>query len=67
LITAATTSFFTGHVANSIGRTRTIAIGTAIFGIGAGLEGGSVKLGMFIAGRAVKGVGEGLFLSTVAV
>lgn len=67
LITAATTSFFAGHVANYLGRTRAIAIGTFVFGIGAALEAGSVRLAMLFVGRGIKGVGEGLFLSIVVV
>lgn len=67
LMPAAISSFFGGHLANSVGRTKAISIGGAIFGIGAAVECSSVKLAMLIAGRAVKGVGEGLFLSTVVV
>ncbi|CAL3970342.1 unnamed protein product [Diplocarpon coronariae] len=64
---SSTVSFFGGHVANSLGRLKGIALGAAIFGLGGGVEAGSVKLGMLLAGRAVKGVGEGLFLSTSVV
>lgn len=67
LIPAAVSSFFGGHVANSVGRLKGVAVGASIFGLGAAIEGGSVKLGMLIAGRAIKGIGEGLFLSTLVV
>jgi MFS family permease len=67
LIPAALSSLFGGHLANKIGRLRGIAIGAAVFGIGAAGEASSVRLGMLIAGRAVKGLGEGLFLSTCVV
>jgi len=67
LIPAAISSFFGGHLANSVGRPKAIAIGAAIFGLGAAVESASIKLAMLIVGRAVKGVGEGLFLSTVVV
>lgn len=67
LIPAAIASFFGGHLANSVGRPRAIAIGAFIFGIGGAIEAGSVKLAMLIVGRAIKGAGEGLFLSTVVV
>jgi MFS family permease len=67
LISAAISSFFGGHLANSVGRPKGIAIGAGVFGFGAAVEGGSVSLGMLIAGRAVKGIGEGLFLSTLVV
>lgn len=67
LIPAAISSFFGGHLANSVGRLKGIALGAAIFGIGGGIEAASVKLGMLLAGRAIKGIGEGLFLSTLVV
>jgi MFS family permease len=67
LIPAAISSFFGGHLANLVGRPRAIAFGAGIFGIGAAAECASVRLAMLIAGRAIKGIGEGLFLSTVVV
>ena len=67
LIPAAVSSFFAGHLANSVGRPRAIAIGSGIFGIGAAIECASVRLAMLIVGRAIKGIGEGFFLSTVVV
>lgn len=42
-------------------------LGSAVFGIGAAIEAAAVRLGMFIAGRAIKGLGEGAFLSVVMV
>jgi MFS family permease len=67
LIPAATASFFAGHLADKVGRGRAIAFGGLIYGIGAALEAGSVHLAMLIIGRALAGVGEGLFLSTITV
>ncbi|KAL8957083.1 MAG: hypothetical protein Q9193_005551 [Seirophora villosa] len=67
LLPAAFTSFFAGHLADKVGRLRAIMTGAAIFGVGAALEAGAVSLGMFIPGRALAGVGEGFFLSTVVV
>ena len=67
LIPAAISSFFGGYVANTVGRLRCIAMGAFIFGSGAAVEASSVNLGMLLAGRAVKGIGEGLFLSTSVV
>ena len=67
LIPAAISSSVGGHLANLVGRPRAIAIGAGIFGIGAAIECASVRLAMLIAGRAIKGIGEGLFLSTVVV
>ncbi|RDW66982.1 general substrate transporter-10 [Coleophoma crateriformis] len=67
LIPAAVSSFFGGHLANAVGRPRATAIGAGVFGLGAAIECASVKLAMLIVGRGVKGVGEGLFLSTLVV
>ncbi|KAJ5179529.1 hypothetical protein N7492_002739 [Penicillium capsulatum] len=67
LIPAALSSFFAGHLADKLGRSLGIAIGTFIFGIGAAMEAAAVSLGMFIAGRVVEGLGEGLFLGTLVV
>lgn len=67
LIPAAISSFFAGKVADALGRPRGIAIGSFIFAVGAALEGASVHIGMFIVGRVVEGIGEGLYLGTLVV
>jgi MFS family permease len=40
-------------------------IGALIFGLGAALETGSTNIAMFITGRVIAGIGEGLFLGNV--
>ncbi|TGO18373.1 hypothetical protein BTUL_0010g00430 [Botrytis tulipae] len=67
LIPAALSSIFTGHLANALGRLLATAIGSFIFGIGAAIECSSFHLPQLFIGRAVKGVGEGFFLSTLVV
>ena len=67
LISGALTSLVGGILADRYGRTRMIALGSLIFGIGAALETTSVHLAMFIIGRLIKGVGQGTFLMTVYV
>lgn len=67
LIPAAISSFFAGRVADVLGRPRAIAIGALIFGLGAAMEAGAVRLAMFIVGRCVEGAGEGLYLGTLVV
>ncbi len=67
LISGALTSLLGGILADRYGRTRMIALGSLIFGIGAALETTSVHLAMFIIGRLIKGVGQGTFLMTVYV
>ncbi|KAL1998834.1 hypothetical protein VTN02DRAFT_5502 [Thermoascus thermophilus] len=67
LITASVSSFFAGHLADEMGRPLAVMVGSAIFSLGAALEASAVNLPMFICSRAVKGVGEGMFLSTLTV
>ena len=67
LISGGLTSLLGGILADRYGRTRMVALGSLIFGIGAVLETTSPHLAMFIIGRLIKGVGEGIFLMTVYV
>jgi MFS family permease len=67
LIPAALASFFAGYIADRLGRPKGISIGVFIFGIGAAIEAGAVQLSMFIVGRVVEGLGEGLFLGNLVV
>ena len=67
LLPAAFSSFFAGHLADKVGRLNATMIGAVIFACGAGLEAGAVHIAMLIVGRAIAGVGEGFFLSTVVV
>jgi MFS family permease len=56
-----------GKLADTIGRVRGIAIGTFIFAVGAALQAGSRNLPMFIAGRVIEGIGEGLYVGPMIV
>jgi MFS family permease len=67
LLAATFASLFAGALSDRFGRPRAIAIGCLTFGIGAAIETGASSLDMFIAGRCIVGVGEGLFLSTLVV
>lgn len=67
LIPAAISSFFAGKLADRLGRTRGIGFGALIFGLGAAIEAASVHIGMFVVGRVIAGVGEGLYLGTLVV
>jgi len=67
LLPGAITALISGVLADRYGRTRLIALGTVTYGIGAGLECAAPILAVFIVGRLIKGLGEGLFLSTVYV
>lgn len=65
LVPAAVSSCFAGRLADALGRSRGIMIGSLIFALGAALEAGSVHIAMFILGRVVEGVGEGLYFGTL--
>lgn len=67
LIPAAISSFFAGILADKLGRPKGISIGALIFGVGAALEGAAVHIGMFVVGRIIEGIGEGLYLGTLVV
>lgn len=67
LLPAAVSSFFAGRMTDLLGRPKGIAIGALVFGIGAALESGAVNIAMFVVGRCVEGIGEGLYLGTLVV
>lgn len=67
LIPAAISSFFAGRLADAFGRRWGIAVGSLIFAIGAALEAASLHIGMFVAGRVIEGIGEGLYMGTLVV
>ncbi|QGA13725.1 hypothetical protein EYB26_001375 [Talaromyces marneffei] len=67
LIPAAISSFLAGKVADILGRPKGISLGAFIFGLGAALEAGAADLAMFIVGRCIEGIGEGLYLGTLVV
>ena len=67
LIPAAISSFFAGRVADVLGRLKVIAVGAFIFGLGAALEAGAVSIAMFVLGRIIAGIGEGLYLGLLVV
>ncbi|PVH95298.1 putative MFS sugar transporter [Periconia macrospinosa] len=67
LITAAISSFFAGRIADALGRIKCISLGGLIFSVGAAIQAAASHLGMFVAGRAVEGVGEGFFLGALVV
>jgi sugar porter (SP) family MFS transporter len=67
LITGALSALVAGAFAHRFGHVRLVALGTLCYAVGAAIECGSTILGVFILGRLIKGVGEGLFLSNVYV
>ena len=67
LIPAAIASCFAGRLADWQGRAKAIAVGASIFALGAGLEAGAIHIAMFVVGRVVEGLGEGLYLGILNV
>ncbi|KAG7106660.1 Glucose transporter GlcP like protein [Verticillium longisporum] len=67
LIPGALTALVAGVLADRFGHVRLFSLGALIYAVGAALECAAAVLGLFIFGRLVKGVGEGLFLSNVYV
>ncbi|KAI1180330.1 general substrate transporter [Nemania sp. FL0916] len=67
LLSAALSSCFAGRLADVWGRPHAMAFGAAIFTVGAVLQAGAVHLAMFATGRAVQGVGYGLYFGTQTV
>ncbi|KAI0128225.1 general substrate transporter [Hypoxylon sp. NC0597] len=67
LLPGALSALVAGLLADKYGRIRLIVIGCCVYGLGAAVECSATILGIFILGRLIKGIGEGLFLSTVYV
>ncbi|GAA6001434.1 hypothetical protein JCM10207_006665 [Rhodosporidiobolus poonsookiae] len=68
LITSGVTGVLAGTVSDKLSRKWTISLGAAIFAIGSAISAGAVtSLGVLMLGRCIAGLGEGLFLSILAV
>lgn len=67
MLTGAVPSVFGGQLADSLGRLKVITLGAVLFGVGAAIEGSASSLAQFLAGRAIAGFGQGVFLSNVSV
>ena len=64
LLSASLSSFFAGKPADALGRPQALALGAAMFAIGAAIEAGAVNIAMFAVGRVIEGLGEGLYFGT---
>ncbi|KAF3760898.1 putative MFS sugar transporter [Cryphonectria parasitica EP155] len=67
MLTGAVPSVFAGWLADHYGRLRTIMLGTALFAVGALLQGTATRLPQFLLGRTIAGLGEGIYISNMAV
>ena len=67
LLTGATPAFFAGQLADQYGHLRVVIAGATVFTLGAILQAACGGLPMLLVGRALAGLGEGLWLSNVSV
>ncbi|TEY74370.1 hypothetical protein BOTCAL_0073g00090 [Botryotinia calthae] len=62
MMTDAMPSIFGGKLAEKIGHLYVVMAGSLLFALGTGMEAGAGGLGVLLAGRALAGSGEGLWL-----
>ncbi|TGO22420.1 hypothetical protein BPAE_0169g00280 [Botrytis paeoniae] len=67
MMTGAMPSIFGGKLAEKIGHLYVVMSGSLVFALGTGMEAGADGLGVLLAGRALAGLGEGLWLGCVSV
>ena len=67
MLTGAFPSFFAGQLADRFGRLAIVMAGALTFLVGAILQGSVGRLGPFLVGRALCGLGEGIWMSTATV
>ncbi|KAI9705213.1 MAG: hypothetical protein M1820_005360 [Bogoriella megaspora] len=67
MLMGAVPSVFAGHLADKLGRLPVVVIGALGYTVGAIVQGAAKGLPMFLVGRAVCGVAEGMFLSALYV
>ncbi len=67
MLMGALPAFFTGQLADRFGHLRIVLVGASVFCVGCALQGGAVNLPMLLVGRALAGLGEGLWLTNVSM
>lgn len=67
MLAGAAPSVLAGYLADRFGRLRVILLGAAMYVAGAVLQGAAFGLPQFLVGRALDGLGQGVFLSNVSV
>ncbi|KAK0434938.1 general substrate transporter [Armillaria borealis] len=67
LIAASITSLVAGPLSDRISRTRTIALGGAVFSAGCAIACSAQHRPQLFIGRSIAGVGQGLFISSITV
>lgn len=59
--------FFAGCLSDRWGRLRAVSLGAGLFALGSVLQAAANSLGLFLAGRAFAGFGEGIYLGAMNV
>lgn len=67
MLMGAVPAFFAGQLANRYGQLSVVMMGSTVFTLGAILQGAASALPMLLVGRALAGLGEGIWLSNVSV
>lgn len=67
MLIGAIPAVFAGQLADQYGQLRVVMAGASVFTLGAVLEAACDGLPMLLVGRALAGLGEGLWLSNVSV
>ena len=67
MLMGAVPAFFAGQLADRYGQLNVVMVGSTLFTLGAVLQGAASALPMLLVGRALAGLGEGLWLSNVSV
>lgn len=67
LLLAAFPALFAGQLADRFSHLRIVLVGALVFCVGSVLQGGAVGLPMLLVGRALAGLGEGLWLTNVSM
>lgn len=67
MLGGAVPSVFAGSLADAYGRLRVVSSGAMLFGVGALLQATATSLAQLLLGRTIAGLGEGVYLSNMAV
>ncbi|KAF2150524.1 general substrate transporter [Myriangium duriaei CBS 260.36] len=67
MLTGAFPSLYAGQLGDILGRLKTIQVGALLFVVGAIMQATAHQLPVFIAGRAIGGIGMGTWMSPLAV
>lgn len=67
LLMGAVPAFFAGQLADRFGQLRIVLVGASVFCVGCTLQAAAMNLSTLLVGRALAGLGEGLWLTNVSM